>query len=77
MIEQEFGYPYELLRDKPNGLFAQMVRNTGRIMSKNLLQQAEMAYRRDSTVPRLPDDISDGTDLTGTDFYRNQEYISL
>ncbi|KAI4502295.1 hypothetical protein M0802_002207 [Mischocyttarus mexicanus] len=41
----EFGYPYELLRDKPNGLFAQMVNNTGHLMSKNLLHQAEMAYQ--------------------------------
>lgn len=45
----EFGSPYELLRDKPNGYFAQMVQNTGNVMSKNLLQQAEMAYFQNST----------------------------
>ncbi|XP_043679996.1 ATP-binding cassette sub-family C member 4-like isoform X2 [Vespula pensylvanica] len=72
----EFGHPYELLRDKPNGLFAQMVKNTGRVMSKNLLRQAEMAYRGDSVENdlRSSGNISTETDLT---FYTNQEYISL
>ncbi|XP_035718149.1 multidrug resistance-associated protein 4-like isoform X2 [Vespa mandarinia] len=69
----EFDHPYELLRNKPNGLFAQMVNNTGRIMSKNLLQQAEMAYRRDTKEHNL-DDISTETELT---INTNQEYISL
>ncbi|KAK2578495.1 hypothetical protein KPH14_002055 [Odynerus spinipes] len=44
----EFGSPYELLNDKPTGLFSQMVKNTGRVMSKTLLQQAEIAYRQNS-----------------------------
>ncbi|XP_047362116.1 ATP-binding cassette sub-family C member 4-like isoform X4 [Vespa velutina] len=69
----EFDHPYELLRNKPNGLFAQMVKNTGRIMSKNLLQQAEMAYRRDTKEHNL-DDISTETEIT---LNTNQEYISL
>ncbi|XP_043486988.1 ATP-binding cassette sub-family C member 4-like, partial [Polistes fuscatus] len=44
----EFGIPYELLHDKPNSVFAQMVNNTGRAMSKNLLQQAEISYQLNS-----------------------------
>jgi len=47
--QQEFGCPYKLLRDKPNGYFSQMVDKTGSQMSRNLLEQAEKAYRRNNS----------------------------
>lgn len=40
----EFGTPYELLHDKPNGYFKQMVEKTGNQMAQNLLEQAKNAY---------------------------------
>ena len=39
----EFGCPHELLRDKPNGIFSQMVDNTGVTMAQSLREQAEIA----------------------------------
>lgn len=53
-----------------------MVKNTGRVMSKNLSRQAEMAYRGNSVENdlRSSGNISTETDLT---FYTNEEYISL
>ncbi|XP_011701010.1 PREDICTED: probable multidrug resistance-associated protein lethal(2)03659 [Wasmannia auropunctata] len=39
----EFGCPYELLYDKPNGYFSQMVEKTGNQMAQSLLQQAKKA----------------------------------
>lgn len=40
----EFDSPYELLRDKPDGHFAQMVQKTGKEMARLLHQQAEQKY---------------------------------
>ncbi|XP_076291898.1 uncharacterized protein LOC143214568 [Lasioglossum baleicum] len=40
---EEFGCPHELLRDNPDGVFSQMVENTGPTMARMLRQQAEMA----------------------------------
>ncbi|XP_011259351.2 multidrug resistance-associated protein 4 [Camponotus floridanus] len=40
----EFGTPYELLHDKPNGYFKQMVDKTDNQMAQNLLEQAKNAY---------------------------------
>ncbi|XP_043798521.1 ATP-binding cassette sub-family C member 4-like isoform X2 [Apis laboriosa] len=40
----EFGCPYELLRDNPNGIFSQMINNTGVFMAQSLRDQAENAY---------------------------------
>ncbi|OAD54852.1 hypothetical protein WN48_06052 [Eufriesea mexicana] len=37
----EFGCPHELLRDKPKGIFSQMVNNTGVTMAQFLREQAE------------------------------------
>ncbi|XP_078045914.1 ATP-binding cassette sub-family C member 4 [Augochlora pura] len=42
----EFGCPHELLRGKPNGVFSQMVNNTGLEKAKMLRHQAEMACSR-------------------------------
>ncbi|XP_011701007.1 PREDICTED: multidrug resistance-associated protein 4-like isoform X2 [Wasmannia auropunctata] len=39
----EFGCPYELLYDKPNGYFSQMVEKTGNQMAQSLLQQSKKA----------------------------------
>nr|XP_033342250.1 multidrug resistance-associated protein 4-like [Megalopta genalis] len=44
----EFGCPHELLRDNPNGVFSQMVDNTGLTKARMLRQQAEMACSRNS-----------------------------
>ncbi|CAL7941694.1 unnamed protein product [Xylocopa violacea] len=44
----EFGCPYELLRDKPQGVFSQMVNNTGASMSQSLRDQAEMACMKNT-----------------------------
>ncbi|XP_043486989.1 probable multidrug resistance-associated protein lethal(2)03659 [Polistes fuscatus] len=70
----EFGIPYELLHDKPNSVFAQMVNNTGRVMSKNLLQQAEMAYRRNSLQNSLKLSTS-SFNVNDLSFHGNLEYI--
>ncbi|XP_076757864.1 ATP-binding cassette sub-family C member 4 isoform X2 [Xylocopa sonorina] len=44
----EFGCPYELLRDKPQGIFSQMVNNTGASMSQSLRDQAEAACMKNT-----------------------------
>lgn len=44
VLKQEFGTPYELLQDNPNGIFSQMVNNTGVFMAQSLRDQAENAY---------------------------------
>ncbi|XP_012278420.1 probable multidrug resistance-associated protein lethal(2)03659 isoform X2 [Orussus abietinus] len=47
----EFGIPYELLRDNPNGPFSEMVQNTGKGMASNLFQIAERTYERNVSSP--------------------------
>ncbi|XP_011701753.1 PREDICTED: multidrug resistance-associated protein 4-like [Wasmannia auropunctata] len=42
----EFDCPYELLHDKPNGYFSQMVEKTGIQMAQSLLQQAKKACEK-------------------------------
>ncbi|KAG5331515.1 MRP4 protein, partial [Acromyrmex charruanus] len=42
----EFGCPYELLHDKPDGYFSQMVQKTGNQMAKSLLEQAKKACQK-------------------------------
>ncbi|XP_033220102.1 multidrug resistance-associated protein 4-like isoform X2 [Belonocnema kinseyi] len=42
----EFGCPYDLLIDNPNGYFAQMVQQTGEKVAEKLLELAEIACRR-------------------------------
>ncbi|XP_076243257.1 ATP-binding cassette sub-family C member 4 [Calliopsis andreniformis] len=49
----EFGCPHELLRDKPTGIFSQMVDNTGVTMAQILRQQAENACIRNTTQRNL------------------------
>ncbi|XP_018350292.1 PREDICTED: probable multidrug resistance-associated protein lethal(2)03659 [Trachymyrmex septentrionalis] len=44
----EFGCPYELLHDKPNGYFSQMVEKTGNQMAQNLLEQAKKACEKNN-----------------------------
>ncbi|XP_014467786.1 PREDICTED: multidrug resistance-associated protein 4-like [Dinoponera quadriceps] len=42
----EFGCPYKLLHDKPDGYFSKMVHNTGNQMAQSLLEQAEKACQK-------------------------------
>ncbi|KOX72483.1 hypothetical protein WN51_01583 [Melipona quadrifasciata] len=63
----EFGRPYELLRDKPQGIFSQMVNNTGMLMSQSLRDQAQLAYAKNTEeisldISRTPSTGSDSTD---------------
>ncbi|XP_011877750.1 PREDICTED: multidrug resistance-associated protein 4-like isoform X2 [Vollenhovia emeryi] len=44
----EFGCPYELLHEKPNGYFSQMVQKTGNQMAQSLLEQARTACVRNN-----------------------------
>ncbi|KAG5307336.1 MRP4 protein, partial [Acromyrmex insinuator] len=44
----EFGCPYELLHDKPNGYFSQMVQKTGNQMAESLLEQAKKACEKNN-----------------------------
>ncbi|KAL0104963.1 hypothetical protein PUN28_016536 [Cardiocondyla obscurior] len=44
----EFGCPYELLHDKPNSYFSQMVEKTGTQMAYSLLQQAKRACQKNN-----------------------------
>ncbi|KYN41927.1 Multidrug resistance-associated protein 4 [Trachymyrmex septentrionalis] len=44
----EFGYLYELLHDKRNGYFSQMVEKTGNQMAQSLLEQAKKAYEKNN-----------------------------
>ncbi|KAG5342175.1 L259 protein, partial [Acromyrmex charruanus] len=44
----EFGCPYELLHDKPNGYFSQMVEKTGNQMAQSLLEQAKKACEKNN-----------------------------
>ncbi|XP_029164634.1 multidrug resistance-associated protein 4-like isoform X2 [Nylanderia fulva] len=44
----EFGCPYELLHDKPDGYFKQMVAKTGNEMAQNLLEQAKKACQKNN-----------------------------
>ncbi|XP_014467785.1 PREDICTED: multidrug resistance-associated protein 4-like [Dinoponera quadriceps] len=49
----EFGCPYELLHDKPNGYFSKMVENTGSQMARSLLEQAEKACQKNDNHRNL------------------------
>ncbi|KYQ56410.1 Multidrug resistance-associated protein 4, partial [Trachymyrmex zeteki] len=49
----EFGCPYELLHDKPNGYFSQMVEKTGNQMAKSLLEQAQKACEKNNDHCKL------------------------
>ncbi|XP_031835583.1 ATP-binding cassette sub-family C member 4-like isoform X1 [Nomia melanderi] len=61
----EFGCPHELLRDKPNGIFSQMVENTGVTMAQTLHEQAEKAcLDRKNQSPDRTRKISTDTDST-------------
>ena len=67
-MSQEFGRPYELLRDKPQGMFSQMVNNTGVLMAQFLRDQAQLAYAKDTKeisvdTSRTPSTRSDSTDI--------------
>ncbi|KAG5344008.1 L259 protein, partial [Acromyrmex charruanus] len=44
----EFGCPYELLHDKPNGYFSQMMEKTGNQMAQSLLEQAKKACEKNN-----------------------------
>ncbi|KYN05541.1 Multidrug resistance-associated protein 4 [Cyphomyrmex costatus] len=44
----EFGCPYELLHDKPDGYFSQMVEKTGNHMAQSLLEQAKKACEKNN-----------------------------
>ncbi|XP_071570690.1 ATP-binding cassette subfamily C member 4-like isoform X2 [Temnothorax nylanderi] len=44
----ESGCPYELLHDKPNGYFSQMVKKTGTQMAQSLLEQARKACEKNN-----------------------------
>lgn len=52
-LPQEFGCPYELLHDKPDGFFARMIQRTGRSMAETLMKEAEIACRRNTTQRSL------------------------
>ncbi|XP_036142952.1 multidrug resistance-associated protein 4-like [Monomorium pharaonis] len=49
----EFGCPYELLHDKPNGYFSQMVEKTGKQMALSLLEQAKKACQKNNDQRKL------------------------
>ncbi|XP_032678118.1 multidrug resistance-associated protein 4-like [Odontomachus brunneus] len=49
----EFGCPYELLHDKPNGYFSKMVKQTGSEMTQKLLEQAEKACQKNDNHRNL------------------------
>ncbi|XP_043261450.1 uncharacterized protein LOC122402590 [Colletes gigas] len=51
----EFGCPYTLLRDRPKGIFSQMVENTGVTMAQTLYEQAEKAFSAKNTEQRSLD----------------------
>ncbi|XP_036142951.1 multidrug resistance-associated protein 4-like isoform X2 [Monomorium pharaonis] len=63
----EFGCPYELLHDKPNGYFSQMVEKTGKQMALSLLEQAKKACQKNNdqcelnSSARNTESESDGT----------------
>ncbi|KYN41540.1 hypothetical protein ALC56_04047 [Trachymyrmex septentrionalis] len=44
----EFGCPYELLHDKSNGYFSQLVEKTSNQMAQSLLEQAKKAYEKNN-----------------------------
>jgi len=46
--QQEFGCPYELLHNKPNGYFSQMVEKTGTQMAESLLEEAKKACEKNN-----------------------------
>ncbi|XP_053982950.1 ATP-binding cassette sub-family C member 4-like [Hylaeus volcanicus] len=62
----EFGCPYELLRDKPDGIFSEMVNNTGVLMAHTLHEQARIACEtnREHQCPRLRKRNTSETDTT-------------
>ncbi|XP_036147821.1 multidrug resistance-associated protein 4 [Monomorium pharaonis] len=49
----EFGCPYELLHDKPNGYFSQMVEKTGNQMALSLFEQAKKACQKNNDQREL------------------------
>lgn len=66
--EQEFGSPHELLHDKPNGIFSQMVENTGVAMAQTLREQAERSclenrWKRNPDLTRKISTDTDSTDI--------------
>ncbi|XP_076648328.1 ATP-binding cassette sub-family C member 4 [Halictus rubicundus] len=50
---EEFGSAHELLRNNPNGIFSQMVENTGPAMAQMLRKQAEEARKKNTLSPTL------------------------
>ncbi|XP_036147849.1 multidrug resistance-associated protein 4 [Monomorium pharaonis] len=55
----EFGCPYELLHDKPNGYFSQMVAKTGNQMALSLLEQAKKACQKNNDQHELNSSAQD------------------
>lgn len=58
LLKQEFGCPHELLRDKPEGIFSNMVNNTGVTMAQSLREQAHLAYLKNAREISLEDDTT-------------------
>ncbi|KAL6424747.1 hypothetical protein ACFW04_010010 [Cataglyphis niger] len=59
----EFGIPYELLHDKPDGYFKKMVEKTGKEMAQNLLEQARKACQKNEDNRNLSRKNSDKSNI--------------
>lgn len=62
MFRQEFGCPYELLREKPNGYFSGMVRKTGSQMAQSLREQAQKACEKNDNHRNLDLSVQNSSD---------------
>jgi len=49
----EFGHPHELLQNRANGVFYELVQQTGKGMSENLISIAEENYKQQTTDDRI------------------------
>ncbi|XP_073368124.1 LOW QUALITY PROTEIN: multidrug resistance-associated protein 4 [Mycetomoellerius zeteki] len=66
----EFGCPYGLLHDKPDGYFSQMVEKTGNQMAESLLEQAKKACEKNNDHRELnlsAQNIANESDTTITE----------
>ncbi|XP_036143719.1 multidrug resistance-associated protein 4 isoform X2 [Monomorium pharaonis] len=70
----EFGCPYELLHDKPNGYFSQMVEKTGNQMALSLLEQAKKACQKNKNQCKL-NSSAQNTEGEGDDTITEQSIL--
>ncbi|XP_036143536.1 multidrug resistance-associated protein 4-like isoform X2 [Monomorium pharaonis] len=70
----EFGCPYELLHNKPNGYFSQMVEKTGNQMALSLLEQAKKACQKNKDQHKL-NSSTQNTESEGDDTIIEQSVL--